>query len=162
MIQSEAWKTSQDQVSSRLLQCLPQSSVHSGRCVELETTWPRIYLSPTFIIQTPFALTTLKISQTTNVLLASPICSHQCLQGARFLYSQSNLIECWPGPKRLIVLTEIYPTFVKPSIQIAGPKTFNAILDWWMFCKAAKLLGCTKHNIPVLKSGSTKQNTKVV
>ena len=71
-------------------------------------------------------------------------------------------IECWPGPNRWIVLTEIYPTFVKPSIQIAGPKTFNTILDWWMFCKAAKLLGCTKHNIPVLKSGSTKQNTKVV
>ena len=34
---------------------------------------------------------------------------------------------CWPGPKRLIVLTEIYPKFAKPLIKIAGAKTSSTM-----------------------------------
>ena len=39
-------------------------------------------------------------------------------------------IKCWPGPKRSIVLTEIYSKFAKPSIQILSVKhdlTFSTI-----------------------------------
>ena len=38
--------------------------------------------------------------------------------------------QCWPGPKRSIVLTEIYSKFAKPSIQILSVKqdlTFSTI-----------------------------------
>ena len=33
--------------------------------------------------------------------------------------------QCWPGPKRSIVLTEIYSKFAKRFIQIAGPKNIQ-------------------------------------
>ena len=33
----------------------------------------------------------------------------------------------WPGPKRSIVLTKIFPNFAKPSIQTAGPNIFNTM-----------------------------------
>ena len=37
-------------------------------------------------------------------------------------------LQCWPGPKRSKVLTGTYTNNPKQSLQIAGPKTFNAIL----------------------------------
>ena len=33
--------------------------------------------------------------------------------------------KCWPGPKRSIVVTEIYSKFAKRLIQIAGPKNIQ-------------------------------------
>ena len=37
---------------------------------------------------------------------------------------------CWPGPKRSIVLTEIYSKFAKQFIQIAGPKNIQHNVLW--------------------------------
>ena len=39
--------------------------------------------------------------------------------------SYFHYLECWPGPKRSIVLTEIYSKFAKLFIQIAGPKNIQ-------------------------------------
>ena len=40
-----------------------------------------------------------------------------------------SFLQCWPGPKRSIVLSEIHPKFAKLFTQLAGPKTFNTMFS---------------------------------
>ena len=41
-----------------------------------------------------------------------------------------KLHECWPGPQRSKVLTDIYPKFAKLFIQRAGPKRIQHNAPW--------------------------------
>ena len=63
-------------------------------------------------------------------LKPSPANKQTIEQTSKQTHNPNRQWEYWPGPKRSLVHTEIYPKFVKPSIQIAGPKTFNRMRHW--------------------------------
>ena len=87
-----------------------------------------LFIPPLFLLYTPLCYTHHHVIHTT-MLYISCYTYHHVIH-TTMLYTPLGP-QCWPGPKRSIALTEIYPKNAKRFIQIAGHKTFNTISTFY-------------------------------